>query len=396
MPTYTRSNLTDDLGSNTGSVYNFLRILNRAARFVVSDIDLRSTKRRAYLSPVLHEDLFDYQAPSDLKEQAIIDVRRIADRTIDDKFNLVTSEYFDRHKEYNKNLIAIEDRDFLKKLRISVELRSEDGAQALIHEMDSLTADGTWSTTLDASNLTLDEDVFVMGEASLNFDMDQAGTTTTAGYITNSDFDDVDLSGYEDGSVFVFVYAPTITGLDGFTLRIGNDASNYFSKQVTVTNENLAFHTGWMLLRFDLATATETGTVDFETIDYVRLAIDKGNDSLESTDWRVDYIIARRGIQHEVWYYTKYPWQTSAGVYIENSTATGDLLNCDTEEYELFILKGKELIAQDLKEFDDMKEYARQYKEKKENYESNYKSERLLLIQKNYNFKSNPHESWLD
>ena len=396
MPTYTRSNLTDDLGSNTGSVYNFLRILNRAARFVVSDIDLRSTKRRAYLSPVLHEDLFDYQAPSDLKEQAIIDVRRIADRTIDDKFNLVTSEYFDRHKEYNKNLIAIEDRDFLKKLRISVELRSEDGAQALIHEMDSLTADGTWSVTLDASNLTLDEDVFVMGEASLNFDMDQAGTTTTAGYITNSDFDDVDLSGYEDGSVFVFVYAPTITGLDGFTLRIGNDASNYFSKQVTVTNENLAFHTGWMLLRFDLATATETGTVDFETIDYVRLAIDKGNDSLESTDWRVDYIIARRGIQHEVWYYTKYPWQTSAGVYIENSTATGDLLNCDTEEYELFILKGKELIAQDLKEFDDMKEYARQYKEKKENYESNYKSERLLLIQKNYNFKSNPHESWLD
>ena len=384
MPTYTKANLYTDIQRDASDVANIDRLANRAARYVVGDIDLRSTKRRAYFSPVIAQDQHDYQAPSDLKEFAVIDIRKLAERTA--RFRLVPSEEFDALKSKNKNLICIEDRDFLKKLRISAEL---EGDQLVVHDMNSITADGTWSLVLDASNLTLDTDNFIHGEGSLNFDMDIGGTTSTAGAIVNSTMGVVDLSDYEvGGSIYIYLYAPTITGLDGFTLRIGSDASNYFSKQVTVTNENLAFHTGWMLLRFDFSAMTETGTVDMDNIDYIRFSIDKGSDSLNSTDWRIDYIVARRGAPHEIWYYTKYPWQNTSGTYLENSTATTDLLNADTEEYELFILKGKEIVADDLKMFDDAKEYRKQYEAKKMDYLMKYPSERLVLTTEYYNFAS--------
>src|SRR3990167_5506775 len=239
---YTRANLYDDIARDAGGVTNILRLVNRAARFVVGDIDLRSTKRRAYLSPQLHQKQYDYQAPSDLKSFGLIDIRRQdTDRIA--QFSLVPSEEFDRRKTLSKNLVCVEDRDFLKILRISAEL---DGDQAVLHEMNSITADGTWATILDASNITLDSDNYINGTASLNFDLDQAGTTTTAGYIDNDDFTAVDLSDYETGgSVFIWVFIPGTTvdsDLDGFTLRIGSSSSVYFSRQVTVTNENLAFY----------------------------------------------------------------------------------------------------------------------------------------------------------
>ncbi len=396
MPTYTFDNYQDDVQRDASNVANIRRILNRAARAVVNDRDLRSTKRKIWTGPVLHEELFDYQAPADLKDLALIDVIRGEGRDTTDHFDMVQNEYFDRHKSLNKNLVAIDDHDFLKKLRISAELRGGDVAEVVVHDCESLTDDGTWAVSLDASALTLDEDVFLYGEASLNFDMDQAGTTTTVGILLNSDMDQKDLTGYEDGSVYVSVYAPLITGLDGFTLRIGNDASNYYSLQVTTTNEGLAFYVGWNLLRFDLKNATQTGTVDLSEIDYVRFTIDKGNDSLQSKDWRLDNIVARRGRYHELLYYTKYPWQTSSGTYIENSTVDGDLLNADTHEYELFILKGKEMLAQDQGNWDEMKMYRQQYQDEAERYEENYPSERLLLRQDYRTFGNDPDQSWLD
>lgn len=397
MPSYNRSNLYSDLGVGASSVTNVDRIVNRAVREVISDVDLRSTKRKAYLSPALGEELFDYQAPADLKELAVIDIRRVEGRSVSDKFHMVQSDYFDRHKTYNKNLVCVEDDSFLKKLRISADLNSDD-SQVTIHNMDSLTSNGTnWSAVLDASNLTLDSDIYYEGTGSFNFDMDQSGTTTTAGYIqTTTMTTKADLSDYENGgSVYLAVYIPGSTvdsDFDGLTLRIGSDASNYFSRTVTVTNENTSFRTGWNLVRFDFNAATETGTVDMDNIDYIRIAIDRGaTGSMTTTDWRLDFLVARRGISHEVWYYTKYGWQNTSGTYLEDSTANTDLLNADVEEYQLFILKGKELLYEDQKEFDLADKFRDRYNKRLAIYKEVYPSERLQMIHYNRTFGTDYH-----
>ena len=321
MPTYTRSQLYTDIARNASDAQNIDDIVNRAVRDVISEVDLRSTKRMTYLSPVLNDEQYDYQAPADLKDLSLIDIRRLKDRIAE--WRLVPSEEFDRLKSNNSNLVAIEESDMLKKLRISAEL---DGSQVALHECDDIDVDGTWAVSGDASNLTEDSDFYIHGSKSLNFDV---GASYTSALITNPDMDAVDISDYENaGQIFAYMYIPSFTGLTSFKLRIGSSASAYFEKTITATNENIAFTSftsaGLHLLRFDLNSATETGTVDMDNVDYLRLEIVGSGSASATTDWRLDYIVARRGIPHEVWYYTKYAWRTSAGTYLENSTADTD------------------------------------------------------------------------
>ena len=398
MPNYTRTNLYDDIQRDAGSITDIDRIVNRAVRDVISEVDLRSTKRRIYSSPFLSDKQFNYKAPADLKGLALIDVRKIVDRRRTDRLRLVSSAYFDQLKDSNRNLVCIETRDFLDKIRISARL-TEDPNQVVLNEMDSLTDNGTWAAVLDASDATIDEDFFVNETGAIKFSMDQSTTTAAAGYIQNSDMDAVDLSDYTNGSIFVSVYIPesvTISYITGFTLRWGSSSTVYFSRQVTTTNESITFQSGWNILRFDIFGATETGSVDDENIDYLRLAVDRSGGKLDATDWRCDYVVARRGVPHEIWYYTKYGWQSSTGTYLENSTAATDLLNADTDEYDLFVEKGKELVAEDLKFFDEAEIYRRRYETKKEAYRIRYPSERMIITEQYYNYMSDPAWDWTD
>lgn len=392
----TQQDLRDDVARDAGSVTNITRLVNRAARYVVNDIDLRSTKRMAYLSPGLNEGQYDYQAPADIKEWGLIDVRRIEGRQERDKFNMVTTEYFDRHKTYNKNLVSIEDTDWLKKLRISAETREASDREVVVDDCEDLTPDsGTWAVSGNASNLTLDTDFYVHGDASLNFDM---ATSWTAASAVLSGFDAVDLSDFETGgSVFVIVYIPSATGLSSVNLKIGSSSTAYFRQSKTVTNENLSFYAGLNLLRFDFAGSTETGTVDMDNIDYVELGfVGAGTGPASNTDWRIDYVVARRGKPHQVLYYTKFPWQSSSGTFLEESTATTDILNAENLEYELMVLKTKQILAVDLKNFEDAQNYEKAYEIAKARYKLQYPSEALLVEQSYKNFNNDPSWSWND
>lgn len=378
MPTYTQSQLEADIGGGASGMSDIQNLVNRAVREVIGEIDLRSTKRMSYLAPYVNQDQYDYKAPSDIKENAIIDLRRMDTRQVGDKFQLCTTEYFDRHKTQFQNLICIEDQNFLKKLRVSADLQNQTD-QATVHSCESLTADGTWAASASASNLTLDTTVFLEGDASFNFDM---GASYTSGLLTNSTLAAQDLSTYTSGgSIFISVDIPSTTGLTSFKLRIGTDASNYYEMTATATNENLAFQSRWNLLRFDFVSATQTGTVTNTSIGYLRFEIVGAGTASATTDWRIDSIVARTGVEHQVWYYTKLGWQTSAGSYIENSTASTDLINCDTEEYALFIMKAKQITAEDQMLWKEADIWVGRYEKAKQNYLNKYSSERLMLIQ---------------
>ena len=391
---FARSELYTDINRKAASITNIDRLVNRAVQFVIGDMDLRSTKRRAYLSPYINNEQFDYQAPADLKGWSVVDLRRLNDRKSNVRFKVVPTEEFDRLKKSGglagRNLIAIEESDFLKKIRVTTE---ESASQATLHACDDIDADGTWAASGSASNLTEDTDNYVEGAASLNFDI---AASYTSALLTNPDFTAIDISDYETGgSVFVRVWIPSTTGLTSFKLRVGSSASAYFERTVTVTNENLAFHTGWVMLRFDFNAATETGTVDMDNIDYLRLEVVGDGTAAATTDWRIDHVVARRGIPHELIYYTKYGWQSSAGAYLEESTAATDLINCDTDEYMGFVFKGKEFVALDLKQFDEVKEYRKLYQDWKNEYLIQHPSERILIMQSTWDFGTDYNDAML-
>jgi len=371
-----------------GQVQDRQVVSNRAVRAVLSDIDLRSAKRSAQLSPNMYANQYDYGAPADLKGEKIIDLRKQVNRPTFERWSLVDEAEFDRRKAGVQYKIAVRDENFSKLLRIDGVSGS---SSKTLHTCESVTANGTWAASADASNLTLDNDNYITGGGSLNFDM-AAGAAT--GVLENSTMTQIDLSDYQDkGSVFVWVFIPDYSDVEGdtvtnFILRIGNDSSNYVSRTVTTNNEGVTFYDGWNLLHFDLNGATASaGTVAWATVDYLRLTVTKSTSLAADTDWRVDDIIARIGDIYNTVYYSKYGWQTTALAYIEESTTTTDLLLGDTDEIELIACKASELAAQELKDYDDMKIQQGNYQDMKRKYEGNYPSEAL---KKSRNYGSLP------
>jgi len=380
-PVYSQNDLFDIVNTNVHGKFAQVQsrqiTVNRAVRTVLGEVDLRSTKRSAQLSPNMYEDVYEYAAPTDLKGEKIIDLRKQVNRSSMERWLLVDDDDFDRTKGLSQHRIALRDENFSKLLRID----GVEGSDSLVlNTCESLTANGTWSAAADASNLTLDNDNFITGGGALNFDM---ATGAATGYIENSTMDALDLTDYDEkGSIFVWVYIPDYSDaqadtVTNFILRWGNSDAAYWHRTVTTNNEGATFYDGWNLLRFDWNGATEVGTVDPTAIDYLRLTVTKSTSLAADTDWRVDNFIIRLGEIYNTVYYTKYGWQTSALAYQEESSATTDLLVADTDEIEGIAFKAAEYASQELKEYEEMKQFRADYENWKSKYTSNNPSEAL-------------------
>lgn len=382
---YTYTNLKDQIIDplsypNAASSVTVLNVINRSARNVLSEIDLRSSKRRSTLTPHIFDDIYQYTCPTDLKGDALIDLMPQANRSLDSRLVLVQPETFDRKKSIYKNMVAVFDDDFTRKILADLDV---DDTKLVVSNLDSLTAGGgTWETfSAGSTGVAQDTDYFVEGSGSVKFDL-ASGTTT--GGIVNTNLDDLDISDYiNNGSLFVWVYINSTTNLTNFIIRIGNDSSNYYTQTITTTNEGLSFVAGWNLLRFDFASMTETGTVVDTAVDYCALYMTKTSGK-EDDGYRFDDIQLHTGQIYDVVYYSKYPWQTSAGVYIENSTTSTDKINADTDEFELFVQKGKVEMFRELKEYDQMKLAQAEYDRLKGIYLLNNRSERIKMQIKYY------------
>lgn len=377
MPTYTYTNLKDEVIDPliwVGTPATVRTALNRAARKVVTDADLRSTKRKSAISPFVMDDVYHYTCPTDLKDRKIVDIPAQVNRGLDTRMRLVSTKEFDRKKAVVKNMVAISDEDFVRKLLLSIDA---DDTVTQISAFDAV-ADpngGTWTAYNDAANVSADTDYYVEGSGSIKFDL--TGSATTAG-IYNTGLTAFDISEFSNnGFILVWVYINSTTNLTNFVLEIGNDlTTNYYTQTVTTTNEGLAFQNGWNLLRFSFASMTENGTVDDTAIDSVRFYMTKTSGKSDD-GYRVDGMVLHSGEIHSAVYYSKYAWQTSLGTWIENSTADTDKLNADTDEFDLFVLRGKVELLGELREFDLRKQYMDDYREALGKYKRKYRSEAL-------------------
>lgn len=380
------------------------RILRRAVRFVVNQLDLRSLKKRTMLSLSNSNDIaseavdgnystsmltdiknrqddFDFHAPFDIKGTGLIDIKN---RVVKDKqFDLTFEQDFDFSRARNRGVVAFKGSSFMKKLLVS---DVADTTVTTVHNCDTVGGNGTWTAAGDASSAATITSNYVEGLGAVSFTLITAAATGT---ITNDDFTAVDLSGHTSDSVYMWVYIPFATGLTSFALKWGSSSSAYYSRTTTKTHDNTTFAKGWNLLRFPYVGATETGTVDDENIDYLQLTVVKGASNTGTTGWIMDGIRAQTDTKHDILYYTKNGWQDTSGVYKEESTADTDLLNCDADEFELFVLKGSELISRGvLDAIKDADGFKKDYKERSDIYMEDNPSERLMITTDYQNFGS--------
>ena len=329
-------------GASLNKVKNLTQLINRSGWNLLAQIDPAETKRTQQLTNAIHDDVYDYAAPTDLKGRKIIDIRPQVNRTTSDNFSQGFSEAFDIYKALSegKEIFHVRHNSGTKSLRIA---KGGLTSAITINEVDGVTDNGTWAGSGGASNLTQDTIDYVSGSASLNFDAD----TSTTPYVENSTMSEVDLTDHDEKSkLFIWRYFPDASAITDALLRWGNDTSNYWSKTVTTAHDGAAFQNGWNLLSFDWSTATETGTVAPATIKYARVGMTKN--ATADTDFRIDNIISSLGSIFEIEYYSKYLFKTSGGTWIESHTDDTDIINLDTESYNLLIAECMLAISQQI------------------------------------------------
>lgn len=386
-PIYTQQDLYDAangmIHKKIDNLQDKQETANRAVRHVLGDIDLRSTKRRTALSPYLFTDIFDYACPTDMKSLALIDILPQVNRSQHREFNLTTEEEFDRLKKVDDRLVAFADRDFSRVLRIAL---SVDDDTLVISELDSLTSGGgTWVAFGDAENVESDTVRFVKGAGSIKFDIDDSGGTTAG--IENTGLDTFDMTDYMDnGHAFYWVDLTDKTDVTNLILIITDAGSNTITATATTDHAGNAFVNGMNLIRFNLSTATVGASFDPTTAGQAKLYMTKDAGKVSEKNYRFDWLVLKIGEINYVLYYSKYGWQSSAGTWQENSSATTDLLNADTDEFELIVTKFAEFASAELKEKSDRDTYKAEYNDMKKDYEMKNPSERKILTTEYHRF----------
>lgn len=312
---------------------DFILFGNNANDYFRTTFKMPTSEAQADL--VLYEGVPEYALPSDF--QSIIQPRRPWE---------FTSPSFVHGTEKSIYNYPFGNNTAIKWYRETpVLVATYSGGQSLlVQSCDDLTNDGTWAVSGDGSSLLEDQQVYVQGEGSLRFTVTASGGTTTLTCTNASQFDVTDY--LNDGRLFLDLQCPSTNtaAITSVRVRIGNDASNYYEQTATTRHNGSTILGGWGVISCDLTTATETGTVTDNELDYIQVLITHGVTGVNGS-YRLDNIFLSKGTYFILPYYSKFNVKTASNAYIEKATASTDTILCPSE-FDLCIrYKTCELIA---------------------------------------------------
>lgn len=313
-------------GTNLNKVQSLIPLHNRTARQLLSDLDPMETIRKTLTTTPLFNQVWDYACPSDLKGNRIIDISPQYIRTPAQIISQTYNQPFDidKNKFSPPSEFTIQFNNAVKTIRIN----DTTLPQGIV--IDTCEATTGWTANSTASTLTEDNVNFASGSGSLSFNV-----TTGTGSISKTLSSQLDMSAQlNQASLFYYLYLPTGTALTSTTIRWGSDASNYYQRTMTVTNEGNAFATGWNLIRADWLGATVVGSPVVTAIDYVDIIVVVTSNQ---TGIKVDNIVSNMGLYRTIEYYSKYLYRNaSTGAFQETVLDVSDLINLDTDSYNLY------------------------------------------------------------
>lgn len=401
---YSITNLQADLvavthGTNLNKISNLNGLFNRAARQLLLDIDPQETIRLMPLTTPIYNQVFDYAVPTDLKGTKIIDILPQGSRN-----GAPGSDSRTIYEQgYNQAFDTAKYADWTEAMTVlfnsgvkTVRLASPNlPSPTLLNAAASTTANGTWTAGGSASNLRTDFQNFVGYGSSLMVDLAASGSS---GYLENSTMASLDLSDYVlQLNTFLYTYLPTASVFSGIEFRFGSSSANYYKLSVTTTQENTSFASGWNFLNYPWSSMTTVGTPDSSAITYIRVTW--SYDGTAQSGVRLNDIFSVLGLVFEMEYYSKYLFRNSSGTWIETVTATdgSDLINLDTESYNIYLNQVAYLTTQQLQGLDalffDANYFLQSYQEGVKRYKAMNKSQ-VQLPQSTYYQLPNRRSAW--
>jgi hypothetical protein len=281
-----------------------------------------------FVAPI-YNSVFDYPIAADVKGNKLIDIFPQVDRIPQNIWVQSYNQAFDVAKQNifsMTNMFTLNFNTGIKTIRINAPWLN---VPTVINQIDSILNNGTWTAAGTASNLAENNTNFAQGAGSLQFDV-----TIGTGYIENSTMTALDLTSVlNQSSLFVWVYIPVGANLTSVNLRWGSGAGDYYSSTVTLNQQGVAFQNGWNLCQFVWSTATVVGAPDVTKINYARVSLAM---TANTTACKVNGLNSILGTIMSYSYYSKYLFRdASTGAFQEKVTDDSNLINLDTESYNL-------------------------------------------------------------
>ncbi len=321
-------------GTTNNQITGLTQLVNRAGRQLLLDCDPQETLRMIPIAQSIYGNVYDYPLPADLKGNKVVDVRPQILRTPLDNPIQQYSQEFDINKSWTQvQNFNINFNTSVKTLRLDIPQLNRG---TIVNNADSVTGNGTWTTGGTASNLQADSVNYISPNSSLSFDLG-AGANPSTGYLENSTMTAQDLTNtLNQGANFWWAYLPTASNFISMELRLGSSAGNYYKWTVTSTFELTTFVNGWNQQGPAWLGATVVGVPNIKAINYVRVSYTY--DGTAQTSVRLNQITSQLGAIFNMMYYSKYMFRNSStGVYQETVLSVNDLINLDTESYNLFL-----------------------------------------------------------
>lgn len=378
---------------NSGSDTNIERdLVNSAVRVALSDIDFRGNIREATLTPNLMDNQWDYALPTDFKGDQAIDFRpqNTDSRDEFETYDPVSPTEFDRRKRVEKGIYTILNDDLTRTLRVSADIEDNTLQVSTLEDTVWNTFD---STSVNDSDVKVDNDDYIEGAGSIRFQTDTTDTTDSVVGVQNTAISAFDISTYlARGSAFADAKLTVAdTGIHQISLRLGSDSNNYYQISDSNQNDCSTFVSGWNKIRWDFQNKTTVGTPADTAIDYAAIFWSRDTTTtallhLNDTDWGFDNLILKRGKYYNLSYYTRYVWQDTAFGVNENSSNDSHALMVQNDELEVIMAKCAELASLYLRDENDAKYFSTEYERLKTAYLMRNPSQSGILTTNRYNF----------
>lgn len=330
---YTYSNILTELASRTrnqvNNITNLRTLINSAVREEAASLSFNSLIKHTNTLRALYNSVYHYPLPADARSESIIDFVKYS--------NLNNPSYLNYKKvplrQFNTNFnLDTFSFDYSNGVSWLLGNFTTNNSTKILSTMDSVTGNGTWSATDNATNIVTNTSNHISGTGSIEVDMAVAGTVLS---IVNSTLTSVDLTNTD--KLFYWVFLPSTDLPTSATLVYGSSGANYYTSTAITPFNTSTFVQGWNLVAFDAGTVT--GAPDITNIDYIKCSLTFATIPATLEGFIFDNILGSIGDPMEIIYYSRYPWKTTANVWIQDSTSNEDTLNANPEEFRILLAR---------------------------------------------------------
>lgn len=313
--------------------------IEQAAQDMLSIVKPLELSKRTVIENALYDQINQFNCPDDLDTNKIMQWYKLKDQKNVDRFfngmTQTTNRAFDQltHRPNpNANIFTIEYQSGKKFIKVS-DFSNNTGDT--IHDMNSITSNGTWIVGGNLVNLTTDNLTYFQGNGSLRFDLNNSGTVGT---METFGMTSVNLTDYLNvGKVFTWLDLPNLNQLQTVTLDMYSSPTDYYSITVNSPHDTNEFQLGTNMLGFSMNvdSMNTIGTPNPADINKIKFTFTTSG-TLTMNSIRIDNVVARKGSVYGIQYISNQIFQdTTTGLMKSRPTLDSDLIALEYDTYQL-------------------------------------------------------------